>query len=345
MTIPELMITAEADAFTSDLLVKIGDATPDLLYAKDLQSRMIFANRAVLTVLGKTWDEIRGRSDDEWHDNPEEGRRFVEADARVMASGQTEKLEEMLTGVDGLQTYLSTKSPLRAKDGSVIGLFGSSMNITEQKNAEALQQMLVNELDHRVKNMLSLVQVMARQTFKPANIDKAIWDAFEGRLISMSKAHGMLTRQNWVGADIADVVAEGLLAHGGQHADCFQVNGPSAWLDAQTALALAMAFHELGTNAIKYGALSTAQGRVAITWNVAGPVDGHGDGEGNAAMLDLRWQESGGPAVAEPSHRGFGSRLIQQAFAHNGTDLAEVRYLPGGIEFHVRVGLGRRLAK
>jgi PAS domain S-box-containing protein len=337
MTIPELMPPVDAAAFAADLLAKIGDASPDLIYAKDLKSRMIFANRAVLAVLGKTWDQIRGLPDDEWHDDPEEGRRFVEADARIMASGQTEKLEEVLTGVDGLHTYLSTKSPLRAEDGSVIGLFGISMNITEQKNAEALRQILVNELDHRVKNMLSLVQVMARQTFKPAQIDSAIWDAFEGRLISMSMAHGMLTRQNWVGADIADVVAEGLLAHGGRHADCFVVSGPSAWLDAQTALALAMAFHELGTNAIKYGALSTAQGRVTIVWQVVG--------EGDAAMLDLHWLESGGPVVAEPTHRGFGSRLIQQAFAHNGTNLAEVRYLPGGIEFHVRVGLGRRLAK
>jgi two-component sensor histidine kinase len=147
----------------------------------------------------------------------------------------------------------------------------------------------------------------------------------------------VLTRQNWVGADIADVVAEGLLAHGGRHADCITADGPSAWLDAQTALALAMAFHELGTNAIKYGALSTGQGRVAITWHVTG--------EGSKPMLDLFWKESGGPTVAEPTRRGFGSRLIQQAFAQNGTDMATVQYHPEGVEFHVRVGLAERLAK
>ena len=337
MTIPRLSTDDGADAFTNDLLAKIGEATPDLIYAKDLNSRMIFANRAVLAVLGKSWEHIRGRSDDEWHDDPAEGLRFVEADARVMRSGQTEELEEILTGVDGSQTYLSSKSPLRAQDGTVIGIFGISKNITERKNDERLRQILVNELDHRIKNTLGLVQAMARQTFKHAGIDKAIWDAFEGRLVAMSKAHGLLTRQSWVGADIADVVAEGLIAHGGQHADCFLITGPYAWLDAQAALAVAMAFHELGTNAIKYGALSVPGGRVIISWEL-GNV-------GDVPVLDLCWREEGGPPVTEPRHKGFGSRLIQQAFAKGAPNAARVDYLPGGIEFRVRCGLSERLVK
>ncbi len=337
MTIPELLSEDGATAFTNDLLAKIGEATPDLIYAKDLGSRMIFANRAVLAALGKSWEEIRGRSDAEWHDDPSEGRRFVEADARIMASGQTEELEEILTGIDGTQTYLSSKSPLRAQDGHVIGIFGISKNITERKNEERLRQILVNELDHRVKNTLGLVQAMARQTFKHAGIDNAIWDAFEGRLISMSKAHGLLTRHSWVGADITEIVAEGLIAHGGQHADCFSISGPSAWVDAQTALALAMAFHELGTNAIKYGALSVPEGRVTISWALAN--------DGDVPMLDLYWRERGGPPVAKPTHKGFGSRLIQQAFAQTASNVARVDYLPNGIEFHVRFGLANRLEK
>lgn len=337
MSILDLLSDDRATSFTNELLAKIGEATPDLIYAKDLDSRMIFANRAVLAVLGKSWEDIRGRSDDEWHDDPEEGRKFVEADARVMASGQTEELEETLTGVDGSQTYLSAKSPLRAQDGTVIGIFGISKNITERKNEERLRQILLNELDHRVKNTLGLVQAMARQTFKNVGIDKAIWDAFEGRLISMSKAHGLLTRQSWVGADIAEIVAEGLIAHGGRHAECFTIAGPAASVDAQTALALAMAFHELGTNAIKYGALSVPQGRVAISWAL--------DDTGDLPMLDLYWREQDGPPVVKPEHKGFGSRLIEQAFAQTASNIAQVEYLPEGIEFHVRFTLAERLAK
>ena len=298
---------------------------------------MIFANHAVLKILGKSWTEIRGKSDDEWHDDPQEGRRFVEADTRIMASGVTEKLEEVLTGVEGMQTYLSTKSPLFAEDGSVLGIFGISMNITDRKNAENLREIVLAELDHRIKNTLALVQAMARQTFKHAGIDKAIWLAFEKRLISMAKAHDLLTRQSWVGADIADIVAEGLMAHGGEHADCFVISGPPAWVDAQTALSLAMALHELGTNALKYGALSIPDGRVSITWRI--------EIDEELAILNLHWKESGGPQVAPPAHQGFGSRLIQQAFGHLGSDVARVDYVPTGVEFQARFNLAKQLAK
>lgn len=338
MKIPDLLGDDSADAFTHDLLAKIGESTPDLIYAKDLKSRMIFANKAVLTVLGKTWEDIRGRSDDDWHDDPQEGRKFVEADARIMESGETQQLEEILTGVDGTQIYLSAKSPLRASDGSVIGIFGISKNITERKNEERLRQILLNELDHRVKNTLGLVQAMARQTFKNSNIDKGIWEAFEGRLISMSKAHGLLTRQSWVGAEITDIVSEGLLAHGGKDPTRFKISGPSAWVDAQTALSLAMAFHELGTNAIKYGALSVPEGNVTISWNI------HSDGN-DAPMLEIYWQEEGGPTVVEPTQKGFGSKLITAAFAQTAGHVAQVAYHPEGIQFHVRFALKERVEK
>ncbi len=337
MSITELIAGGNAEAFTRDLLMKIGEATPDLIYAKDTNSRMIFANRAVLTILGKEWDEIRGKSDDEWHSDPAEGRRFVEADKRVLQSGETETLEEVLTGIDGPLVYLSTKCPLRDADGEIIGLFGISMNITARKNAEKVRQILVSELDHRLKNTLTLVQAMARQTFKKVAIEKAVWEVFEGRLQSMSDAHGLLARQSWVGADIAEVVADGLMAHGGEHAECFEISGPPAWIDAQSALSLAMAFHELGTNAVKYGAMSVPEGRVAISWDIETDAD--------RTMLSLCWKESGGPPVVPPSRAGFGSRLVKEAFSHAGRDVARVDYQREGIEFHVRLDLADRLAK
>jgi PAS domain S-box-containing protein len=337
MTIPQLLSLADADDFTRDLLAKIGETTPNLIYAKDLKSRMIFANRAVLGVLGKSWHDIRGKSDEEWHDDPEEGRRFVEADARVMASGATEESEEVLTGVGGTRVYLSTKSPLRSPDGTVIGLVGISKDITQRKNEERWRELVLSELDHRVKNSLAIIQAMARQTFKHEGIDGAVWNAFEGRITSMAKAHDLLIEQSWVGADIAQIVAEGLEAHGGGQAAGFSLSGPAAWVDAQTALALSMALHELGTNAIKYGALSVPDGRVSISWQIVPSAD--------APMLDLVWREHGGLPVTKPSHRGFGSRLIEQAFAQAGTAPAKIAYLPDGVEFRVRFALTERLSK
>lgn len=331
MTIETLTNIDDAPEFMRDLLANIRDATPDLIYAKDTQSRMVFANRAVLHALGKSWDEIRGKSDVEWHPNPIEAREFVAADARIMAEDRSETLEEVLTVGGVPQTYLSSKSPLRAEDGRVIGLFGISMNITARKNEERLRKLLMDELDHRVRNTLAVVQAMALQTLKHSGIEKTVWAAFEGRLQAMAQAHTLLTRDSWEGADIRQIVHEVLKVHGEDHIDRFDITGAEVWIDAQNALSLSMAIHELGTNALKYGALSTPEGRVAISWNA--------DAAEAPRMFDFRWQEGGGPQVLAPSRRGFGSKLIEQAFGHSGGSVAEVDYDAAGVRFHARFPL------
>ncbi len=331
LSIADLVPSDRAAAFTAGLLVKIGETSHDFMYAKDLESRMVYANHAVLKALGRTWEDIRGRSDLEWHDDIDEARKFVEADARVMAANEAETLEEVLTG-DGLpQTYLSTKCPIHDGEGHVIGMFGISMNITERKNTELLRQLLLGELEHRVRNTLTVVQAIARLTMKDAVADQAVWRSFESRILAMASAHGLLTRERWEGADLQAVVAESLQAHGGAFGSQFDVQGASVWVDAQTALAISMAFHELGTNAIKYGALSVAEGRVSIRWNI--------DSTGDIPLVALSWTESGGPAVLERSRSGFGSILIKQAFAQYGAGAARVNYLPGGVAFEARFEL------
>ncbi len=331
MSVQELVDANDAAAFVSDLLANIRDSTPDLIYAKDTQSRMIFANKATLKALGKTWDEIRGKSDLDWHLDKQEAAAFVEADARIMSADKSESLEETLT-VDGIpQTFLSTKCPLRAADGRVIGLFGISMNITMRKNDERLRTLLMNELDHRVRNTLALVQAMARQTLKHAGIETSVWAAFEERLQAMAQAHRLLTRDSWEGADIRQIIAEVLKVHGTEHVSRFDIAGSEVWIDAQNALALAMAIHELGTNAIKYGALSNAAGRVSIEWKV--------DLSDMPPIFDFHWQETGGPEVQLPSRRGFGTMLIEQAFGRHGRDVARVDYVPCGVRFHARFPL------
>jgi two-component sensor histidine kinase len=291
---------------------------------------MLFANPAVLAMLGRTWDEIRGRTDIEWLDEPAEAQRIAVAGARIIATATTESLEETVTGPSGRQTFLSTKGPLFTMRGEVMGLFGISMNITALKRAEAHNRLLMAELSHRVRNTLAVVQSMARQTLKTAGIDRLVWDAFEARLISMSMAHDILTRESWVGANIVDIVSDALKPYGDMRSR-FTVAGPAAWVDAQTALALAMAFHELGTNAVKYGALSSPHGRVSINWDVDSGVGGE--------VLVAQWTESGGPPVSPPTRRGFGTRLIEQAFGHNATSSPCVRYRKEGIEFRVSIAL------
>ena len=199
-----------------------------------------------------------------------------------------------------------------------------------------MRQLLVNALDHRVRNTLTVVQVMARQTLNKAGIEKTVWDAFEGRLQAMVQAHGVLTRESWQSADIRQIVAEVLGVHGEDHVNRFDIEGAEVWIEAQNVLALAMTLHELGTNAVKYGALAVPTGRVVISWHV--------DRSAPQPVFDLNWQETGGPRVQPPTRRGFGLKLIEQAFGAAGRDTVKVDYAPDGIAFNARFRLEPRTA-
>jgi PAS domain S-box-containing protein len=316
--------------FNRALLARIGDATPDMIYAKDLGSRMMFANAAVLANIGRGWDEIRGRSDIEWHDDPVEAARFVAADARIMATGIGESVEEVLTGPDGPRVFQSTKTPMRDAGGTVIGLCGISHDITAEKAAEAQRWLLLAEMNHRVKNSLTAVMGIARQTLRDEATDAAAWQSFEARIMAMARANDMLAGDRWAGADIASVVAEALGAHGAVNEGRIRITGPAVDISAYAVVSLSLALHELGTNAAKYGALSLPQGRVDIGWQL---VDGP---EGR--MLAVDWRESDGPLVQVPLHRGFGTRLIERAFASNG-QRARIMFRPKGVQCQLLVAL------
>jgi two-component sensor histidine kinase len=178
---------------------------------------------------------------------------------------------------------------------------GVSFDITQRKQWERRQRLLVNELNHRVKNTLAIIQSIAHQSFR-AGVDPLIARAgFESRLAALSAAHNLLTEQNWEAASLRQVVADALAATPQQ--DRLEVDGPDLALAPKTAVSLAMALHELSTNALKYGALSNDCGTVSITWSTAN------------GRLHLEWREAGGPPVTPPSRRGFGSRMIERGLA------------------------------
>ena len=171
----------------------------------------------------------------------------------------------------------------------IVGASKIARDITERRRAERLQQTLVHELNHRVKNILATVQAIARQTFRSGPLDSRARETFEARLHALSRAHDLLTRENWDGAEMAAVVAQVLAPYQRQR---FEIEGPQLRLPPRVALALTLALHELATNAAKYGALSVPSGRVAITWAVR---------PGDPPHLALRWQEHGGPLVSPPA--------------------------------------------
>jgi two-component system CheB/CheR fusion protein len=205
-------------------------------------------------------------------------------------------------------------------------------DITERHEAVIRQKMLVGEAKHRVKNTLATVLAIAYQTLRNApSLDQARSN-FEARIGALARAQDILTDENWVGAKIANVVAGAVEPHLGS-GDRFRISGPDVELEPKAAMALAMALHELFTNAAKYGALSNSSGHVEITWNIVG--------EAEQRRLEMHWKESDGPAVAAPQKRGFGSRMIELALAGIPGGSAQFVYRTTGLVCTLSLALTR----
>lgn len=199
-----------------------------------------------------------------------------------------------------------------------------------QRRHEAQQKLLIDELNHRVKNTLAVVHSMAMQTQRAARSPDEFFGAFEQRIVSLAAAHDLLTREHWKGASLEDVLRRTLAPHHESEQARVQLAGPPARLLPNVSLALSMAFHELATNAVKHGALSAPGGSIAVTWGAAARDEG-----GRAEGLAIRWVERGGPPVAPPQHQGFGARLLGRGLARELHGDVALRFVPTGLECHI----------
>lgn len=195
-----------------------------------------------------------------------------------------------------------------------------------QKSAEDHLKLMVLELNHRVKNNLATVQSIAVQTLRGDVGAEHMRQSFLERISALAAAHDILTRQQWEGVSVRDV-AHGVLDALTPGRGGVRMSGPDVRLDSKTALAISMAFHELGTNALKYGALSQDGGQVDLTW-----ADG-------AGRLRVAWCEQGGPPVSPPTRKGFGSRLLERGLAGELGGRVELRYEPGGLVCEIDAAL------
>jgi two-component sensor histidine kinase len=234
--------------------------------------------------------------------------RALVAGARLMAAGG--EMPAQSTG--GLREIGEVRDALHAASRQL------RAREAEEKRAHARQQLMINELNHRVKNTLATVQSLALQSLGKGEPAPG-FDAFNERLYALARAHDLLTRTVWESADLADLLRQTLEPYG----DRARIEGPTAALPPSAALALSMVFHELATNASKYGGLSTPAGRVEVTWR-RDPLDPH--------RLALRWVESGGPTLTgAPSRKGFGSRLIAASLKNELKGEAQFDYLATGL--------------
>ncbi len=226
----------------------------------------------------------------------------------------TARHEELLIGVAG-QAAIGIDNA-RLYDAA-------QREIAERREAEKHRELLINELNHRVKNTLATVQSIAAQSLRTSAVEAEVRTRIDARLIAWSDAHNLLTEHNWEGATLNRVVEMALRPHRSDREQRFEVHGPEVHLSPKTALAIAMGLHELATNAIKYGALSNEAGQVRLRWEVGAP-----QGE---QRLHMVWSETGGPPVTPPSRKGFGSRLIERGLAAELGGSVELAYPASGV--------------
>jgi two-component sensor histidine kinase/PAS domain-containing protein len=241
------------------------------------------------------------------------------------ARGETvSNLEMELRFGDGSQVVLLAQAaPLRDGAGNVIGAVCACVDITERKRVEDHRMLLLNELNHRVKNTLATVQSIAAQSFKASGLPSSARLPFEDRLMALSRAHNVLTRESWEGANLDEIVEQAVLPYRGDSGGRFRLGGPRVRLSAKMALAISMALHELATNAVKYGSLSNDKGRVQVAWRI--------DQGESGRLLTVEWSEIDGPPVVAASQKGFGSRLIERGLAQELGGQARIDYRPAGI--------------
>jgi two-component sensor histidine kinase len=233
---------------------------------------------------------------------------------------------------DGNEGWWAARAvPIFNGEGKLARWLGAAGDISARKRVEAHRKLLLNELNHRVKNTLATVQSIAMQTLGGAPESAELVWRFESRLMALAKAHSLLTRRHWRGAALKELLAQELEPFGGETRARFAIAGDDVELEPKAALALAMAFHELATNAVKYGALSGSEGKIRIVSEVRA-----GDG---GRVLRLTWTESDGPEVAQPMHRGFGTRLVRSGLAHELQGEVRLDYQPAGLVCTMRIPL------
>jgi PAS domain S-box-containing protein len=313
---------AEEDLRHSEARFRLmAENAPVMIWISDPQGECLHLNQMLRKFWGVAEEpagEFNWASTIHPDDAPEIGRMMMEA----IASRSPVAVKGRYLNAKQQYRVLETQArPRFSSTGEFLGMIGVNVDITERDEAERARELLVAELNHRVKNTLSVVQGIAHQTFRSSSNPIEARKAFEGRLVALAHAHNLLTQANWENASLQDL-AELTLDAKGSNAERVLLSGPKLLLPPREAVSIAMALHELCTNAMKYGALSNESGRINLKW---ARIDGA------TPQLQLDWHETGGPPVITPSRRGFGSVLLERTLAQDLNGEVRMTFAPTGL--------------
>jgi PAS domain S-box-containing protein len=300
----------------------LANAVPDIVWTADPDGRITFASDRWFDYCGiKPEQNVRNWSELVLH--PEDRERCIAQWTKALREGSEYEIEVRNRRHDGeYRWFLTRASPIRDATGRITDWFGSTTDIHDRKLAEERQQMLAAELSHRVKNLLTVIQILAERTGERAASVDSFLEAFRGRLQALNAAQAALIASGWHGASLAGLVRAALGPHLGEGSR-IDVDVEDLTIGPAVAQTVALALHELGTNATKYGALSSPAGRVTLTARVAA-------GE-RCEELRIDWRENGGPPVQEPETFGFGTTMLSKAAAYQHQGRAELIWQESGL--------------
>jgi len=302
------------------------------VYTQDRDLRYTSISNAML---GRSVEDILGRTDGELLP-PDSGAAITALKREALATGQPKRAEFALSEGPGARWHDVHIEPLRDEAGSIVGLTCASVDVTERKEDEAHLRLLLRELTHRSKNLLAVIQAMARQTARHAGSIDGFLSQFAARLQGMASSHDLLVRESWYGASLGELVRSQLAAYVERGQEQIAFEGPEVAIKPEAAQNLGLALHELAINAKKFGALSVPDGRVSISWGR------NGGGEENA--IELNWLEQFGPKVKARRKRGFGSLVIERNLARSLDAEVNLEFEPDGVRCRIVIPASQVLA-
>lgn len=324
--------TDVTDAIRAELrFQRVLDALPAAVYTTDAKGRVTYYNQAAVDLAGRR-PEI---SVDEWCVTwrlyTKEGNPLPH-DQCPMAIALKENrpvrgIEAWAERPDGKRIpFIPYPTPLYDESGRMTGAINMLVDISDRKQAEDTKQLLINELNHRVKNTLAIIQALAHQTMRRAQSPNDFVTSFSGRLEVMARAHTLLSQSTWKGAELSTLFQDELFM-GGEADPRIIWSGPEVLLAPQQALHVALIIHELATNARKYGALATTDGKLSVDWAIK---------SNGGRNLHLHWVEQSSPNILKPASGGFGTTFIQQ-IASPGGGSAQMSSLATGITWDIKL--------
>jgi PAS domain S-box-containing protein len=297
------------------------EVSAQIVWTTDADGMAIDDSPSWRAFTGQTYDEWKGAG---WLDalHPDDRARTMEAWRDAVARRSGIEIDYRLHHVSGEWRWATVRAtPIFAEDGVLKGYVGMNTDITERKQAEERQHLLANELAHRGKNLLAVVQSIAARSLSGTRSLADAKDVLLHRLQALARGQSMLVSGGFEGASVAEIVRLELEVFSQR----VTINGPEVLLTPRAAETFALVVHELGTNAVKHGALSVPKGRATVKWSV--------EGDGSEQRFRFQWQEFDGPAVVQPSGRGFGSILLEKAAAQAFQTQPRLRFAPDGLDY------------